>query len=225
MKPLSISGLATGLLAFSTPHCGQRSDASPQGARPASANPPASISPTANELAPNLRGGGRQADTLRKRWNNDIDSRALASSNQNCRARVEESGNKKAVYTVVDAEPNFCAKWVGEMTVNCPGVQTLLPSENFIGSFTIPNDVLASTTNAVLFDWVSSEGNSAKSTADCAAATFKNVIKEYKSDPFYKLELGAGIAVASALVIGLGAYVAAKCLPQRTSATVTTSAV
>jgi hypothetical protein len=193
--------------------------------RPSDAKLLASPAPLTKELSPNLRAGNRQADTLRKRWNNNTDARELASSNQNCRARVEESANKKAVYTVVDAEPNFCAKWVGEMTVNCPGVQTLLPSENFISSFTIPDDVLAYSKNAVLFGWVSSDGNITKSTADCAAATFKNVIKEYKSDPLYKIELGVGIAVGAALVIGLGAYVTAKCLPRRSRPTVTTSAV
>ena len=106
------------------------------------------------------------------------------------------------------------------MTTGCAGVQTLLPSENFVSSLTIPNDVLAYSINPVLRGWVTSDGNTTQATADCAAATFHKVIKEYKGDPLYKVELGVGIGVGSALVIGLGAYLAAKHLPRHRASAV-----
>jgi hypothetical protein len=179
---------------------------------------------SADDTSPRLRGTASQERALRATWSAEKTTRQLGSSSSSssssngCRARIQEIKNHAAVYTVSDASIDVCPKWIGEAVAKCPGVETLLPSENFVNSFKVPNDVLAYSLNPVLRGWVSAVGDTTNATEKCVASTFNHVIGEFKSDPLYKIELGLGIGIPLALLAGGGVYLAAVAAGNRRSA-------
>ncbi len=180
-----------------------------------------------SESSPGQPGlGDAGTDSARARSNlRGVLKRTLRSGNgfgsshtsDGCRARVKERQNSEAVYTVVSASRDVCPKWIGDVSAECPGTETLSPSENFASSFTIPDDVLTSSLDPVLNGWVSAEGKGNSTIADCVAQKFDHIVNEFQDDPIYKVKLGLAVGIPAVVVAALGVYAASLCIKRCTS--------
>jgi hypothetical protein len=137
------------------------------------------------------------------------------SDNNGCRARIKERQNADAVYTVSSASHDFCPNWVGDVIAGCPGTDTLSLSENFASSFTIPNDVIASSTNPVMYGYVSTDGVVNSTISDCVAEKFHQILDENKNDIVYKIKLGLLIGIPAAAVTAFAVAAAVLCVKNR----------
>ena len=109
-------------------------------------------------------------------------------------------------------------QWIGDAIAECPGTDTLSPSESFASSFSIPDDVLTSSLNPIFTGWVSAEGEVNSTIADCVSKKFDHIVDEFKEDPLYKVKLGLEIGIPAAAVLGLGVYGLSVCLKRQCTA-------
>lgn len=194
------------------------------GAAALAASPGAGYEPSTIPARPGNRGAdaalarGNLRGLLKSRPGSRNDLGGTTHASDGCRARIKERQDSDAIYTVVDASKDVCPKWIGDVIAECPGTDTLSPSENFVGSFSIPDDVLTSSLNPVLNGWVSAEGKGNKTIADCVAQKFDHIVHEFKDDPIYKVKLGLGIGIPAVLLAGLGAYGVSLCMKRRPAA-------